>query len=296
LNSVRPDGRVVRSARVSADRVFELASHLTERDREIVRCHYDHQLLTTDQLELLFFSSKRRAQDRLLFLYRNRLLDRFYPPFPFGSGKPQAHWLLDEAGAIVVAAMLGVERKRLGWQRRDDWASHPQLRHRLELNRFVTDLIVATLADQGLGVRDWYSGRDAAELLDTERLRPDTGFLLDGPAGAIECWLEWDRGTETQERLESKIRGYWKAEHHLRLFERGPRNVLVVVPGKGRIETLRRALAHEQEEERERDRRDRWHIAFHPAWPMLAATASDLRREGPLARASGTRSPSEASP
>jgi hypothetical protein len=283
LSTARSEGLVTRAARVSADRVFELASHLTERDREIVLCLYDHQLLTTDQLELLFFSSKRRAQDRLLFVYRHRLLDRFYPPSPFGAGKPQAHWLLDEAGAIVVAAILGVERKRLGWHRRDDWASHPQLRHRLELNRFVTDLIAATLPDPGLGVRDWHSSRDAAELLDTERLRPDCGFVLDTPAGAIECWLEWDRGTETQERLESKLHGYWNTEHHLRLLDPGPRNVLFVVPGKRRIETLRRALAHEQEEEQERARRDRWHILFQPTWPMLAATASELHRGGPLA-------------
>ena len=118
---MRSAGRETRSARVSADRVFELASHLTERDREIVLCLYDHQLLTTDQLELLFFSSKRRAQDRLLFLYRNRLLDRFYPPSPFGAGKPQAHWLLDEAGAILVAA--GARDRRLP-PRRSLLASH----------------------------------------------------------------------------------------------------------------------------------------------------------------------------
>jgi hypothetical protein len=193
LSSGRSSAGSLRVARVSADRVFELVSHLTERDREIVLCLYGHQLLTTDQLELLYFSSKRRAQDRLLFLYRHRLLDRFYPPSPFGAGKPQAHWLLDEAGAILVAAILGVERKQLGWHRRDDWASHPQLRHRLELNRFVTDLIAATLNGQVLGVSAWYSSRDAAEQLDTERLRPDCGFVLDTASGAIECWLEWDR-------------------------------------------------------------------------------------------------------
>jgi hypothetical protein len=89
--------------RVSAERVFELARHLTERDRAIALALYEHQLPTTDQLTLLFFSSKRRAQDRLRFLYRERVLDRFYPPRPFGLGKPQAHWLLDEAGAILVA-------------------------------------------------------------------------------------------------------------------------------------------------------------------------------------------------
>jgi hypothetical protein len=126
-------------------------------------------VLTTDQLTLLYFSSTRRAQDRLLFLYRERVVDRFYPPSRFGAGKPQAHWLLDEAGALLVAAMLGVERKQLGWQRREDWGSHPQLAHRLETNRFVTDLIAATLADPGMGVTAWYSSRDAAELLETLR-------------------------------------------------------------------------------------------------------------------------------
>ena len=110
-----------RAPRVTAECVAELARHVTERDREIALCLYEQQLLATDQLSLLFFSSKRRAQDRLLFLYRRRVLDRFYPPSPFGAGKPQAHWLLDEAGAHLVAAKLGVERKRLGWQPRDDW-------------------------------------------------------------------------------------------------------------------------------------------------------------------------------
>jgi hypothetical protein len=46
--------------------VFELARHLTWRDREIATCLYDHQVLATGQLELLFFSSRRRCQNRLL--------------------------------------------------------------------------------------------------------------------------------------------------------------------------------------------------------------------------------------
>jgi hypothetical protein len=43
---------------VGADRVFELARHLTERDREVALCLYDQQVLTTDQLTLLFFSTQ----------------------------------------------------------------------------------------------------------------------------------------------------------------------------------------------------------------------------------------------
>jgi Replication-relaxation len=155
---------------VSAERVFELARHLTERDREVALYLYRHRVLTTEQLQLLFFSSRRRAQDRLLFLYRNRVLDRFYPAAPFGSGKPEAHWLLDEAGAILVATMHNLERKQLQWHRRDDWGSHPQLAHQLETNRFVTDLIAATLTDPGLGSTS--GGRPP--------MRPATSASVDG--------------------------------------------------------------------------------------------------------------------
>src|ERR671934_1549491 len=110
---------------VSADRVFELARHLTERDREIAFCLYSHQVLTTDQVQLLFFSSQRRAQDRLLFLYRHRVIDRFYPPSPFRAGKPQAHWLLDEAGALLFCAMVGGGGQQLGRGPPGDWGSPP---------------------------------------------------------------------------------------------------------------------------------------------------------------------------
>jgi hypothetical protein len=47
--------------------------------------------------------------DWLLFLYLSRVLDRFYPPRPFAQGKPKAHWLLDEAGAPIVAECLGMD-------------------------------------------------------------------------------------------------------------------------------------------------------------------------------------------
>jgi Replication-relaxation len=269
---------------VTAERVFELVRHLTERDREIALVLYDQQLLTTAQLQLLFFSSRRRAQDRLLFLYRHRVVDRFYPPSPFGAGKSEAHWLLDEAGAILVAAMLGLERKQLGWQRRDDWGSHPQLAHRLEANRFVTDLIAATLREPTMGVRSWYSSRDAAARLGNQQtgdLRPDTDFMLEVPAGAIECVLEWDRGTETQARLAEKLYGYRLAEGRLRASE--PRTILFVVPGAGRVQTLQLAYAAFKHE-RERHHRQEGLVNLDGRWPLLAATVADLRRQGTLGR------------
>ncbi len=267
--------------RVSAERVFELARHLTERDREIASVLFDQQVLTTDQLTLLFFSSRRRAQDRLLFLYRHRVLDRFYPPAPFGYGKPQAHWLLDEAGAILVAARLGVERKRLGWQRRDDWGSHPQLAHRLETNRFVTDLIAATLTDPTMGVMWWAGPAHATRCFDVDQHlsapRPDAGFELVCAAGSIECYLEWDRATETKQRLRDKLRAYLNVHEVWEYNEWPPLNLLVVVPTAARLATVEDALA---------ELRDVPKVARYPfftTWGLYAATAEDLTQRGTLA-------------
>ncbi len=274
-----------RGLRVSADRVFELARHLTWRDREIARCLYDHQVLATGQLELLFFSSRRRCQDRLLFLYRERVIDRFYPHSPFGFGKPQAHWLLDEAGAILVASSLGVEPKRLGWQRREDWASHTQLAHRLGANQFVCDLIAATLSDPRIGVTAWDSTRRATERLDSnapvELVRPDAGLILDAPAGAIECFLEWDRATETQQRLEEKIERYQLAEARLH-DETQVCNVLFVVPGPGRIDTLRRAYVALEPKREWSHEQGFGTYSLDGRWPMLATTTAALQEAGPL--------------
>ncbi len=267
--------------RVSAERVFELARHLTERDREIALALYEQQLLTTDQLSLLFFSSKRRAQDRLRFLYDERVLDRFYPSRPYGLGKPPAHWLLDEGGAILVAASLNLERKQLGWQRRDDWASYPQLLHRLEVNHFVIDLIATTLKDESVGVSEWWGSRSAAARLSDRgrysRPIPDSGFVLETRDGPIECYLEWDRGTETLARLGEKVKLYRHAEVHSS-GERGPVNVLFVVPTHRRLLALADAL--EADDERRREARDSW---FRPKWPFAAALQPELAVRGPLA-------------
>lgn len=260
---------LTRARRIGAEHVFELARHLTERDREVALCLYNQQVLLTDQLTLLFFSSRRRAQDRLLFLYRQRVLDRFYPASKRGSGKPQAHWLLDEAGAHLVAASLDLDRKRLAWKRREDWRSHPQLAHRLEVNRFVTDLIAATLPDPALNLAVWFGPREAAARMGEKMrgtLRPDAELILTAPAGPVDMLLEWDRGTETLERLEEKLHRYRTAERKLYEYP-GPRGITFVVPGKRRLDNLRELCS---------DLGD-------GSWQILGTTATELRAAGPLA-------------
>ncbi len=85
--------------------VWELAAHLTDRDREIVVTLFEQRVLRTDQVAVLFFSSVRRAQDRMLFLYRHRVVDRFYPAAPRGHGKA--------AGALAAGRRGRAHRRRV---------------------------------------------------------------------------------------------------------------------------------------------------------------------------------------
>src|SRR5438270_2262876 len=112
-----------RRRRVTFHELIQLANFMTDRDREIALFLYRHQVLTTEQLELLFFASTRSAQKRLLKLHEHVVIERFYPPISFGHGKRQAHWVLGDAGVKLVAACLEVEPKVLGLSRRDDWSA-----------------------------------------------------------------------------------------------------------------------------------------------------------------------------
>jgi hypothetical protein len=257
-----------RQGRVTADRLTELANHLTDRDREIALALYEHRILTSSQLTLLFFSGRRRAMDRLLFLYRARVLDRFYPPRPFAHGKPQAHWLLDEAGAHIAAACLGMDRRQLPWRKRENWGTHPQLAHRLEINTFLTDLISATLPHPALGVAEWSgSGSVKDQMPDGVALVPDAGILVSTPAGLVACLLEWDRGTESGSVLEHKLRLYSKAAGRS-----GWRCcVLFVVPGARRARTLEEAMSRAGSSS-----------PYGEEWPVFVATVPELREFGPL--------------
>ena len=169
-----------------------------------------------------------------------------------------------------MAASLDLDRKQLAWQRRVDWHSHPQLAHRLEVNRFVTDLIAATLPDPTLGLAAWFGSREAAARMGEKmrgRLRPDVELFLTAPAGPIDLLLEWDRGTETLERLEEKLRRYRTAERKLYEYP-GPRSILFVVAGRRRLANLRELCTDIGE----------------GGWPILATTAPELRAVDSLAR------------
>jgi Replication-relaxation len=102
----------------------KLAAHLTKRDRNIASDCYEH-LPTINQLRRLHFRGLRTATVRLQMLYDLRVLDRFRPTTKRGDGSNPYLWILDEAGALLVADHKGIDRSQLHYTPEDALRSQP---------------------------------------------------------------------------------------------------------------------------------------------------------------------------
>jgi hypothetical protein len=151
---------IVRPRRVGSEEILKLASHLTERDRNIAKDCFEYRVLTTSQITRLYFTGLRTASARLDVLYRLRVLDRFRPSVPMGEGTAPYHWILDEAGALIVADHLGRDRSELGWRHSvaASIATSQNLAHHIEVNEFFTRLATEANAAGG-ALSEWYGER-----------------------------------------------------------------------------------------------------------------------------------------
>jgi hypothetical protein len=198
-----------RPTRVTKALLVELASRLTERDRQIALDCYEHYVFTTTQLQRLHFSGARATRARLDALYALLVLDRFRPPWTRGGGSTPWHWILDEVGARIVAELTGTERRRIKWSHATSLAltDSPKLRHRLEINEFFVRL-AEELAAAGGSLSEWYGERTTQHLFNA-RVIPDGYAVLHLPhAPPAHVLLELDRATEPIECLRDKAKRY----------------------------------------------------------------------------------------
>jgi hypothetical protein len=189
-----------------------LASRLTDRDRRIALDCYEHRVLATEQLRRLHFRAARTARERLQELRELRVLASFRPAQHAGQGSAPNHWVLDEAGALVVAAELGLERAELRWRAQTALAiaSSSKLTHQLSVNEFFTRL-VEEAREAGGELARWWGERRSRDLLDGIANPDGYGRLHLPSEPAREFLLELDRGSEDHGRLKEKARRYAKA-------------------------------------------------------------------------------------
>jgi hypothetical protein len=287
---------IVRPRRFTEQYVVRIASHLTERDRQIAVDCFDHRVLTTDQIKRLHFTDTRTTVARLDVLYRLRVLDRFRPSRPRGRGTAPYHWTLDEGGALIVATEKGMERSKLGWQHAVavGVATSPKLTHHVEVNEFVVRLAVEAQAVGGM-LTHWYGERWLHRAFDGILL-PDTYAALGFPdRPALHMLVELDRATETLETLRDKAERYERRLDYKFWREVDPL-VLFVVPSEGHAHGHGHARRDEPIARRGRMEQGRHTLCARgrtasqrapSARPRMGATTRARRRRNTPRRATG---------
>ena len=161
---VRPDragGRLTRSPGLLA----ALAARLTARDRWLLRMLHEHRVLTTTHITQLAFGTSRAATARLLTLYQLRAIDRFRPLT--ASGSAPLHFVLDEAGAYLLAAEDGITPGQLGYRRDRALAIalSVQLAHATGTNSVFCALAAQGRQAGNAALTCWWSERRCAALV-----------------------------------------------------------------------------------------------------------------------------------
>jgi protein involved in plasmid replication-relaxation len=161
--SIGSDDRRKQSLNVKPARkcspLFPLKYRLTERHVQMLAELARQRALTSDQLTILFFGSKRRCQAALAYLKQLVLIRHvIYLPQPLAGAGPRAYILTAE-GARVAAQITGINRKVLGLRAARTGRSFLHINHTLAINDFYVQLLTTTRSASG---RLIWMGQDQA--------------------------------------------------------------------------------------------------------------------------------------
>ncbi len=119
------------------------------------------------------------------------------------------HYVLDQLGAMVAAAEADRDPDKTNWQQEKTLAigRSQRLAHVVGTNGFFSALLAEGRRRDNCALSLWWSERYCASNFN-EIARPDgLGVWEEGGAQLTFC-LEYDRSTETLERLEKKLKSY----------------------------------------------------------------------------------------
>ena len=160
-----------------------------------------------------------------------------------GEGTAPYHWILDEAGALIVADYLGRDRSELGWQHSvaASIATSQKLAHHVEVNEFFTRLAIEANAAGG-ALSEWYGERTCHHAFSGKVVPDGWGVLTLPGRGPLHLLVELDRGSEPSARLRKKAEDYQELLPYTSLKDLNP-VVLLLVPSARRAQTAAAAIA-----------------------------------------------------
>ncbi|MFJ3779820.1 replication-relaxation family protein [Streptomyces sp. NPDC090075] len=272
LRGHRP-ARLSERAATTGNYIARLSEHLTDRDRWLARMLYEHKVLTTHQIAEIAHPSTRAANMRLLQLYKWRLVDRFQPFIT--SGSAPMHYVLDVAGAAVLARENGLDPRDLHYkhERAIGTAHSLHLAHTVGTNSFFTALIARSRNPQSPGqLTTWWSeARCRRHFGDV--VRPDGYGRWHEHHASIEWFLEFDLATERPDRVAAKLPRY----EQLAATTGITTPVLIWMPTIRREAHVRHALATTLD------------ALDNPALVPMATSSADFHAHGSCSDPSATR-------
>jgi protein involved in plasmid replication-relaxation len=234
-------------ARPSQTQLSRLHRSLTQRDLVILQFLFDYRYLNTLQVKELFFPSLRSCQMRLHHLKNLGLIYVWKVIETPGVRRRHSLCLISARGARVLADWHG-DDPRVYVERSHDARDHCwHALHDLEANQFFVALIMRSRPLPGEGLLLWHGEEQVrAERRQTARQykwpvpTPDGCGVYLANGGRILFDLEWDRATESMDRIRQKIASYVGYFEHFRNAEQ--HHVLFVVPTDDREDKLLYAI------------------------------------------------------
>lgn len=230
-----------RRRRITERLFIDVASSLTDRDRNILRLLRWHRVLTTSQIHVMFFSDRNTTQHRMTRLHDLRLVERFRP---LHAGRDaEYHYVLDVLGGYVVATMANRNPDRevkMRWRTYQALAiaTSQRLAHAVGTNDLFVQLAAAARHRPDADLTTWWGERYCKERLAGVVYPDGVGVWREGAVSVVFC-LEYDRGTEQLSRLTKKAADYARLEE----ASGWAFWLLVVVPGPRRELGVRAALS-----------------------------------------------------
>lgn len=237
LRAHRPPRLSPRTA-ATAENLARLAPRLTARDRWLTRMLHEHKVLTSAQIAAMAWPSLRSANARLRELFTWRVIDRFQPYAAIGTAP--MHYVLDAAGAAILAHEDGLDPRDLGYrhERAIGIAHSLRLAHTVGTNEFFTTLIADARRAGNRRLTTWWSEARCTRHFG-DIVRPDAyARWREGSAG-IEWFLEYDLATERPDRVAAKLPAYDKLATTTGITT----PVLIWLPTARREAAVRRAVS-----------------------------------------------------
>lgn len=228
------------------------AIRLTERDLAIMQAVQDYRVLTTQQLQQLFFPSLHQTYARLSLLYHHGFLDRVFLGVHADKMNTPILYVLDKRGAECLQAERGIE---VQWGKRTKDISAQFLEHTIAINTVRIAVAKACGANTPYILLEWRAENDLKADYDRVTIRKDNGrlqsvsvipdsyFVVDTPRGKAAFFLELDRGTMTTKRFKTKILAYqvyYESGAYQLRFQTKSLRILTVTTSEVRLDNLKR--------------------------------------------------------